>query len=671
MIFKLMAITMPFVLLAVMECTLRIFDYGDSLELFIPYDVDGQYLMFNPRASEKYFNNPQFATQGNTELFKQNKDERTVRFFVLGESTTIGYPYFHNGSFHRWLQYRMMQTFPEQNFEIINLSLTAVNSYTILGFAEELMDYEPDAILIYVGHNEYYGAMGVGSSQFIGDYPLLANVLPELRKLRVMQLGTQVFFQLKKFFSGGNAKPNTTRMESMVAERHIPFNSNLYKKGLQQYKTNLRKVLALFHDKNIPVFLGNLVSNEKDLVPFISTPEYKVPSQKFILQYRLGQQALKNGDSLQAMNHFKKANDFYPEHAQCNYFLGMLNYQQKEYPKARKYYIQAKELDQLRFRAPNESNNIISSLAGQYENTHLVDIRSDFVKSSKAGILGEELLIDHVHPNLMGFALMSKTYYEALMEAKLLPPNNAPDTMSFKGLLKEMPISVMDSIYGEYIIHSLKSNWPYNHTQEKQKIISSTLEQRLAAQILEGKLGWRQANDSLYAYYTESKQFEKAAKVAEALVLEYSEDPVFYDTAGSLNMNLGKYDLASFYFKKSFHLRPSVEKAKYLSIHFLRMDRPKSAMPLLDYVIAYSKKDRSIFLSISKMTENILKLKGRLSNNQRNNVNIENEIADIYLEMNNREAALKYVDIVLQKDPQNERAQAIGYKLNQKNNGKL
>ena len=106
---------------------------------------------------------------GTVNYSKKMKDDSTLRIFVLGESTTIGYPFFHNGSFHRWLQYRLMHTFPDRQFEIINLSLTAVNSYTVLGFAKELIRYKPDAVLIYTGHNEFYGTLGVGSSSRIGS----------------------------------------------------------------------------------------------------------------------------------------------------------------------------------------------------------------------------------------------------------------------------------------------------------------------------------------------------------------------------------------------------------------------------------------------------------------------------------------------------------------------
>src|SRR5258705_3419675 len=167
-LFKVIAILLPFLFLLLLEVLLRTFHYGNDLRLFIEYAGNKDFLVLNPDASKRYFTNQSIATTGNREIFKKEKDENTTRIFVLGESTTLGYPYFHNGSFHRWLQYRLMRSIPDRNFEIINISLTAVNSYTVLGFAREVVNYQPDAILIYTGHNEYYGALGVGSTDRIG-----------------------------------------------------------------------------------------------------------------------------------------------------------------------------------------------------------------------------------------------------------------------------------------------------------------------------------------------------------------------------------------------------------------------------------------------------------------------------------------------------------------------
>jgi len=86
-----------------------------------------------------------------------------------------------------------MRSVPGRNFEIINLSLTAVNSYTTLGFAREVVDYDPDAVLIYTGHNEYYGAPGVASTERVGDNPFLIHLTLRLREFRLFQLLTNLY----------------------------------------------------------------------------------------------------------------------------------------------------------------------------------------------------------------------------------------------------------------------------------------------------------------------------------------------------------------------------------------------------------------------------------------------------------------------------------------------
>lgn len=655
LLFKILGISLPFLFLLILEVFLRLFNYGTNLDLFVPYDADGEYLRFNPPASQRYFNNSQFAPIGNQELFKSQKDDRTFRIFVLGESTTIGYPYFHNGSFHRWLQYRLMQSYPDRNFEIINVSLTAVNSYTVLGFSKEVVHFEPDAVLIYTGHNEYYGALGVGSTQLMGGKPWVVNSILAMRELRLVQLMTNGYQKLLKVFDKEDAKVNTTRMESMVAQRQIPFGSKLYGKGIDQFKSNMGETLALFNKFNIPVFIGNLISNEKDLAPFISVSEERIASKSFSEHYALGEAALKEHDSLVALDHFKKANDTFSEHADCNFYLGSLNYAQKKYREAKIYFEAAKERDELRFRAPDILNTIISDLTVKYSNTHLVDVKSEFENNSHSAIIGKGLVVDHVHPNLKGFALMSNAFYKSIEDAELLSESSKKSEISFEQLLEEMPISKVDSIAGAYRIHILKESWPYKELGSKNKITSDTYEERLAYKLLEKNINWRQVNDSLFAFYTQTGQLEKARKIAEALVLEYAEDPVFYDKAGTLSAQQQKNEKAIFYITKSFHLRPNYDKAQFLLIHHLKMDNPIEAIQYLDYAIANNDASSPELNRIKALTEQAIVLKKKIRKSP-TDLKIKNEIAQVYLQMENRDGALKYIKSVLGVDPNNEEA---------------
>src|SRR5258705_423994 len=184
-LFKVIAILLPFLFLLLLEVLLRTFHYGNDLRLFIEYAGNKDFLVLNPDASKRYFTNQSIATTGNREIFKKKKDANATRIFVLGESTTLGYPYFHNGSFHRWLQYHLM-----------------TNLYEKIAV--------PDTL------------------------------------------------------------PGTTRMQMMVAEEQISYGSVLYERGIGQFKSNMEEAVKLLHDRNIPVFISNLVSNEKDLRPFVS-----------------------------------------------------------------------------------------------------------------------------------------------------------------------------------------------------------------------------------------------------------------------------------------------------------------------------------------------------------------------------------------------------------------
>ena len=200
-IFRLIALLIPFLFLFLLEVILRLCNYGYDYSLFKTDETNKDYYVMNPDASKKYFQNQTIATTGNQEKFKKIKDSNTLRIFVLGESTTIGYPYFHNGSFHRFLLYRLMHEVPDKNFEIINVSLTAVNSYTILGFAKQVANYQPDAVLIYTGHNEFYGALGVGSTQQLGGNRFLVNSVLFLRDFKITQLLNNIYTSIASLFS--------------------------------------------------------------------------------------------------------------------------------------------------------------------------------------------------------------------------------------------------------------------------------------------------------------------------------------------------------------------------------------------------------------------------------------------------------------------------------------
>ena len=540
---------MPFLVLLVLEGALRLFGYGHDLSVFTEDPGRKGYLVLNPHASKRYFANQKNATYGNMEPFSARKAPGTFRIFVLGESTTIGYPYMNNGSFHRWLQYRLLQTYPERDFEVINLSLTAVNSCTVLDFGKAVLDYEPDAVLVYTGHNEYYGAMGVAATKGIGHSRILARLLMNLRALRLTQLITSFTDETAALISGEKLDLRENLMKRMAADQHIAFGSAAYRAGLDQFSENMSELADAVRAKGVPLLIGNLVSNEKDLKPFISIP-YKEKS------------------------------------ADLHYQSGIDLYNQGNYPGAKKELVLAKELDALRFRAPEAFNAIIKNITRKHKGVTLVDTRELFEKHSTGGILGKETLLEHVHPNLQGYALLSEAFYQALRKAGVLPAS--PNEMSFEELKKQMPITLVDSLKGGYEMMILKEGWPFNIPMPAEEKRAKTEEESLAGALVVKQISWREAMGRLQQYYATRKDTAQMLRVTEALALDDPLNTVHFDNAGKLSAALGLNRQAVGYFSKAFRMENSFERARMLFVILLKMDQPAEALPYVTYAAAHN-----------------------------------------------------------------------------------
>ncbi|MCJ8209017.1 SGNH/GDSL hydrolase family protein [Mucilaginibacter sp. RS28] len=602
-IFKLLACLLPLVFILFIELLLRGFGYGHDTSLFVEYPADPSKLVMNRYASDPFFSDTINATKGFYEPFEKQKQTGTLRIFVLGESTAAGYPYFHNGSFHRWLAYRLMHSLPDQKIEVINLALTAVNSYTVLNFARQVVNYQPDAVLVYVGHNEYYGALGVGSTSRIGSSSGLINSLVWLRRFRTVQLVQNLLFSIR---SGG--KPSNSvnlsenLMKRMVGKQQMPFNGDDYKKGITQFETNMQQLTTLFSEKHIPLLISNLVSNEKDLKPFISTSATDRYSAN--REFNSATDALKKGD----------------------------------YPEAKKHFLLAKDFDELRFRAPEAMNQIIIQ-AARKPSVYVVNARDLFEEHSANRILGNETLLEHVHPNLLGYALLSDGFYEALKKIGVFHADTARE-MSFKTLLAKMPVTKVDSLAGIYQIMILRSGWPFNQPISKDFNLGQSMEERLAGQLSVNHLPWAMAMDQLFKGSMSTGNKLQALKATEAVLLENPENTTYYMYAARLNFDLGKVKDAEYYFLRCYQIDPSYKNAQNLYLLYLKLDKPSEAMNWLKVVEAKNGMNAD-YEPMLKLVTRLVQAKKELTA-QPQNQNLRMEIAGYYEKMGEPQVANNY-----------------------------
>ncbi len=647
LLFKLIAIVLPVAVLILFEVILRVAGYGADLRLFCT-DQTGKYYYLNPQIGKRYFTQEINATNGNMDFFKKEKVPGTIRLFVLGSSTALGFPYMYNGAFPQMLKYQLQQYYPDSNVEMVNLSLTAINSYAILDIAKEIPEFQPDVVLIYAGQNEYHGSLGIASSGNFGSSPFWTKLFIQSKKLRFMQLIYNAIYSSRKITSSTDL--HLTLMERLAAGQKIPFNSSAYKAGVIQFEQNLNAVLNTLSSHKIPVVIGTLVTNKRGIHPFesaISNPEL---AEKWNLYYEGGKLALEKKDTLTALRLFAQACKLDSTYAECQFKMGEISFAKKDYKLAKRFFTNAKELDQLRFRAPEIFNQIITKAAAAHPNVLLADVSSAFDSVSPRHIVGEELLLEHVHPNLNGYYLMAETYFKSLKTLSVFEKKNFKNVPA-EIIRRNMPLSKFDTAYGYISTILLKENWPFNEALPEPAPIEKTYEGKVAGGLAVKQYSWETAMEKLFNYYWQQSDFESALRVAEGQCLESPFKVLYFERAAKLAQNLKNDEKALFYLKKIWrNFVKNNEIAKQLAVLNLNDDHPEQAIAYLDYMILNATANQKL-VETKKIVEQIIQQKNKLLTSGVHQVGTLNAVAELYAKAENYVAASKYIGLSLHIEP--------------------
>lgn len=643
LVFKLITISLPFVLLIFLEILLRVFNYGFTYSLFIKdARLPGFYTM-NPGIGWRYFVNLKDVPSVTNESFRVEKAFNSYRIFVLGESSAMGYPYMHNGSFHRMLKYRLERTFPDKNIEIINLALTAINSYALLNFTGELLQMNPDAILIYTGHNEYYGALGVSSKQRLGLFRGIVKTTISLKKFKVVQLAFSISGKIKEIFSPNADEGNIGLMQRVAEKQEVVYGLRIYNLGLKQFEENMDELLQKYNKKQIPVYFSNIVSNERGQKPFISKLNVMTDTVRFMKEYHSGLEAYNKNDFDTALDKLLNAQKIDSSYAYNNFLIGDILYTKGDYLIARRYYINAKELDALRFRAPEAINGIISKLSNKYKNVHFVDVKKEFIANSDQGILDNKLFNEHLHPTLPGYFIISDAFYNSIIDTRIF--GNFYKIIPADSIQKELPVTAIDSIIGEREIVKLRSRWPFCENADCTRVITHTYPEDLVGDIYLGKRNWAGAMYDLHKYFLKNNNKYEALRVAKGLELQYPHEwSVPYIVAISC-LELKQYSESLLYFKKAFGIAPSSEIAQKIVINLLQLNRPEEAKKYLEFIVQNDPSNKPGNTMLIRIGEVLMFEK--LLVTEPENIAALNNLADFYLNIKKPGEAKLYIDKAL------------------------
>ena len=569
-VFFIIVLSLPSFIFILLELILQLANYGDNLDLFIDAPKDfSQYQMANPKVARRFFNRVTAVPSPPMDLFLKDKPANGYRLFVLGGSTAAGYPFSANMMFSRILQRRLNDVFPERKIEVINLAMSAINSYALLDFMDEVLEKQADMILLYAGHNEYYGALGVASAESLGKYRPVVLLYLKLRQFKTFQLLRDAIRQIASFLGrGAEQDPTATLMERLVAQQNIVYKSELYERGKNHFKKNLQCLIEKARQKQVPVVLSELVSNVRDQEPFVSIPTEQWPAAKDV--YQVAKEFESQGNFIQA---------------QTNYYL-------------------AKDLDALRFRASEEFNDIINKL-GQELKVPVVPMKSVFENASPHGCIGASLMLEHLHPNIKGYFLMADAFFRTLQQEKMIAPEwDTRNIKSSEYYRSQWGYTELDSLYANLRIQILKGGWPFKPKTAPNKALSDyrpiNKVDSLATLVWSRKnYTLERAHVELAEYYERRKDYRRAFKEYQALTCLTPLNVSPYLRGADVLIKMQDLNGALPLLQESLTLEETTFAHKWVGQIYLTQNKVKQALFHLEKAYQSSPNDLQLLYNLS------------------------------------------------------------------------
>ncbi|MDE2826368.1 MAG: tetratricopeptide repeat protein [Bacteroidota bacterium] len=611
--------SIPVLFFVLAEGGLRVIGFGQDYPLFVPVEAAPDYLVMNREVAHRYFNQEVRVPTGLHDAFRAEKDSAVVRIFVQGGSSAAGYPYYYGGSFSRMLEQRLQQSWPARKVEVVNVAMAAVNSYTILDQIDGILAQSPDAVVIYAGHNEFYGALGVGSSQSLGRNRHAVNLYLRLQSWRILQLIRNGLSQVAQTLAR-DQNSSSTLMERMVRRQEIELDSDVYQAGMQQFRGNLRSILNRYKQHGIPVFIGTVASNERTHPPFQSGLMTSTDPAQWDSAY---DGALRSGSLPLSVERMREVIRLDSMAAQSWFALGTLLDRRGDYVQARQAYIMAKDLDQLRFRATEEVNQIIRTEANN-SGAILVETQGSLRVHAGENIIGSDLMLEHLHPNLDGYFVLADAFYDVIYEYRIGGEhmNYIPREVA----RSEVLFTKVDSIFGELRLQKLLNSWPFQPLDTPPARIldtnrGSSIAEELAHALDDGEMTWFDATNQLRTHYAEQGAYHLALKASLALLQEYPYLPLPYAYAADILAAQGRLDEATDYYgaandleeSAGIHFRLGIlsQRKRQLDLaeeHFERAAILDPEVPEFQFQLARNHMLRGDWTGASEAVQELLKL---------------------------------------------------------------
>lgn len=424
--FRTLCVALPLLLLASAEGLCRWAGFGGYPPAILKVGDDGSRTWFTTHRPgvDTYFHQRLSLTGGMRAFsFFTPKRAGTFRVFMFGGSAMQGYPQPLNLTNGAFLEALLNDAGPDQQrVEVLNFGATAMASYPAACFLDESMALQPDLVIVMSGNNEFYGAFGVASLHRFGTTPWGMRLTRWMRQWGLAQWLDSLLVSPPS----DERVRRQTLMERVVAVGQIGVDDPLRAAADRSLEANLRQMARRCRASGVPLMLCTLPTNECGMAPIGVDVDPPLPAARraeFDALLARGEQQLAESPG-EAAAALRAALAINAAHARGHYLLGCALRAAGDLPGARRSFIAARDSDTMPWRASSRINDVVRRVADA-EEAILCDMEAAFRAESPDGLIGWELMDDHVHMSLRGQALFAETVARTIAD---LTDATAPTT---------------------------------------------------------------------------------------------------------------------------------------------------------------------------------------------------------------------------------------------------
>lgn len=479
---RLVSITLGLSVFVLLELVCVVFGWGESRSGDDPlvgfasvrplFELTSDRLQYHTSPARRaYFKEVTFAAE---------KPESEFRIFVFGGSTVQGNPFSIETSFPAYLQIALESADPSRNWKVINCGGVSYASHRLLPVMLECLSYEPDLFVFCGGHNqflEHISFRDVQDSAAITGSAL--SVLSRFRSFRILQRA------LKGNVAEAPVGSRAVLPVEVEALLDQPDGLAMYHRDdsladmiAQSFASDLRTMSAICRQQNLPLLFVMPPSNLSDCPPFKSEFSAATTAAE---QVEVAELLKRSGESAgtsvsKAISLLKRASVIDPRYALTWYELGQLQMAESDFTAANVSLRYARDEDvcPLRMTTPLETG-MRNAAAEAF--VPLIDAHELLTQRCRNGIVGDAVLVDHVHPSFRSHEDIAIAIADWMLSSGLATTTNATWKISTVQECRDR-LQALDNLYflrGQRALRSLRL-WAAGRAHEIPLVPASEFE---------------------------------------------------------------------------------------------------------------------------------------------------------------------------------------------------